>query len=84
MAGMVSCLTILLYVFDQAGYNQHHENTKSICQTTSYFDGFQSNIDDVVLASSSAAITFAMKENFQEVEKSTRVILTDLFIPRTF
>ncbi len=77
--GTVSCLTILLYVFNQTGYDVHHENASSIYRITSSFDGSQQNTDDKVTATSSPPIAFAMKEDFPEVEEATRVIQLDLF-----
>ncbi|PIB31434.1 ABC transporter permease [Maribacter sp. 4G9] len=77
--GTVCCLAIFLYVFDQTGYDQHHENAESIYRITSYFDGSQQNTDDIVSATSSPPIAFALKEDFPEVEEATRVILMDLF-----
>lgn len=77
--GTVSCLTILLYVFDQTGYDQHHDNAENIYRITSSFDGSQQNTDDVISASSSPPIAFALKEDFPEVEEATRIVLADLF-----
>lgn len=82
--GTISCLTILLYVFDQTGYDQHHENAASIYRITSSFDGSQQNTDDFVMATSSPPIAFALKEDFPEVEESTRVLLIDLFFTNLF
>ena len=77
--GTVCCLAILLYVFDQMGYDQHHKNAASIYRITTYFDGSQQNTEDIVSATSSPPIAFALKEDFPEVEEATRVILTDMF-----
>ncbi len=79
VVGTVSCLTILVYVVDQTGYDQHHQNAASIYRITSYFDGANQNTDDIISATSSPPIAFALKEDLPEVEEATRVVLADLF-----
>ena len=77
--GTVSCLTILLYVFDQTGYDQHHERTESIYRVHSKIDGASLGTEDVNTAGISPPIAFAMKEDFPEIDEVTRVVLVDLF-----
>ncbi len=75
--GTVSCLTILLYVFAQFGYDQQHENAESIyrVETIIQRDGKES----FDTGAASPPIAFAMKEDFPEVAEATRVVLTDVF-----
>ena len=75
--GTVSCLIILLYVFSQMGYDQHHDNADSIFRVETIIerDG-QDNFDS---AASSPPIAFAIKEDFPEVEEATRIVYTDVF-----
>ncbi|MEE9362030.1 MAG: FtsX-like permease family protein [Cellulophaga sp.] len=75
--GTVSCLAILLYVFAQLGYDEHHENAASIhrVETIIERDG-KENFDT---GAASPPIAFALKEDFPEIEEATRVVLTDVF-----
>ena len=75
--GTVSCLIILLYVFSQMGYDQHHDNADSIFRVETIIerDG-QDNFDS---AASSPPIAFAIKKDFPEVEEATRIVYTDVF-----
>ncbi len=77
--GTVSCLTILLYVFAQMGYDEHHENAESIYRIQTNIDGASSGTEDVRTAGSSPPIAFAAKDDFPEIEEATRVVLVDLF-----
>jgi len=75
--GTVSCLVILLYVFAQLGYDQHHNEASSIYRVETIIDrDGQESFDS---ATSSPPIAFALKEDFAEVEEATRVVLTDAF-----
>ena len=77
--GTVSCLVILLYVFDQMGYDQHHDSAESIYRVRTEIDGASLGTDDVNTAGASPPIAFAMKEDFPEIEEACRVVLVDLF-----
>ncbi len=77
--GTVSCLVILLYVFDQTGYDQHHDRAESIYRLRTEIDGASLGTDDINTAGSSPPIAFAMKEDFPEIEEACRVVLVDLF-----
>ncbi len=77
--GTVSCLTILLYVFAQMGYDQYHENSENICRIRTNIDGSSVGTNDLVMATSSPPIAFAMKEDFPEVAEACRIILVDQF-----
>ena len=73
--GTVSCLVILLYVFAQLGYDQHHTEASSIYRVETIIDrDGQESFDS---ATSSPPIAFALKEDFAEVEEATRVVLSD-------
>ncbi|WP_276169086.1 ABC transporter permease [Zobellia alginiliquefaciens] len=75
--GTVSCLTILLYVFAQLGYDQHHKEMDSIYRVETKIE--RSNSETYHSATSSPPIAFALKEDFAEIEEATRVVLTDVF-----
>ena len=77
--GTVSCLVILLYVFDQMGYDEHHDRAESIYRLRTEIDGASLGADDINTAGASPPIAFAMKEDFPEIEETTRVVLVDLF-----
>jgi len=75
--GTVSCLCILLYVFSQFGYDEHHSEAESIyrVETIIVRDG-QESFDT---GAASPPIAFALKEDFPEVQEAVRVVLTDVF-----
>ncbi|MGB5820212.1 MAG: ABC transporter permease [Saonia sp.] len=75
--GTVSCLTILLYVFDQTGYDQHHDNAESIYRVETVIE--RNGKEGFDTAAGSPPIAFAVKEDFPEVVEATRVVLTDVF-----
>lgn len=77
--GTVSCLTILLYVFAQLGYDQHHDNAESIYRVRTNIDGSGIGGEDMVLATASPPIAFAMKKDFPEVEEAARIVNLDEF-----
>lgn len=77
--GTVSCLVILLYVFDQTGYDQHHDNADSIYRVRMITDGSGASIETVDAATTGPPIAFALKEDFPEVEQVARIINIDLF-----
>ncbi|MEM7381181.1 MAG: ABC transporter permease, partial [Bacteroidota bacterium] len=77
--GTVSCLVILLYVFDQMGYDQHHVEAESIYRVKTFIDGGSLGSEDVNSANSSPPIAFALKEDFPEIEEACRVVLVDQF-----
>jgi putative ABC transport system permease protein len=77
--GTISCLTILLYVFDQTGYDQHHEESESIYRVRMITDGSGAGTETVNAATTGPPIAFALKEDFPEIEQVARVISIDLF-----
>ena len=70
--GTVCCLSILLYVFAQLGYDTHHDKADTIYRvrtlindpSTPQFNG----------ASAGPPIAMAMKEDFPEVIEATRLV----------
>lgn len=77
-AGTVSCLTILLYVFDQTGYDEHHPHAEDIYRVQTKISGI-AGTEDMNTAGSSPPIAFALKEDFPEIEEACRVVLVDMF-----
>lgn len=75
--GTVSCLAILLYVFAQLGYDEHHENAASIYRVETIIERDGKEAFDTGAAS--PPIALALKEDFPEVQEATRVVLTDVF-----
>ncbi len=77
--GTVSCLLILLYVFDQMGYDQHHDNAHSIYRVNTNIDGSGADTESSIIATTAPPTAFALKEDFPEIEQVTRVVSVDLF-----
>ncbi len=75
--GTVSCLTILLYVFAQMGYDEHHGNAESIYRIETIIE--RDGKESFDTGAASPPIAFAVKEDFPEVEEATRVVITDMF-----
>lgn len=75
--GTVSCLTILLYVLAQTGYDKHHDHAENIFRVETIIE--REGGERSELASASPPIAFAMKEDFPEVKEATRVVLIDVF-----
>jgi len=72
-AGTVCCLYIVLYVRDQYGYDQHHQDAGSLYRVRTViepkegFQGFNS-------ANTSPPIVMGMKMDFPEVAAATRIV----------
>lgn len=75
--GTVSCLTILLYVLAQTGYDEHHDHAENIFRVETIIE--RNGKESFDTAAASPPIAFAVKEDFPEVEEATRVVLTDVF-----
>lgn len=75
--GTVSCLAILLYVFAQLGYDEHHQDAASIFRVETIIE--RDGAESFDTAAASPPIAFALKEDFPEVQEATRVVLTDVF-----
>ena len=69
--GTACCLYILLYVKDEFGYDEHHAAADRIYRITSILGAK----DDLFpMATCSGPIPMAMKRDFPEVEKATRIV----------
>jgi putative ABC transport system permease protein len=71
-AGTVCCLSILVYVFAQLGYDDHHDDAETLYRVQTFIknpDGQTFNA-----ASSSPPIALAMKEDFPEVVEVARLV----------
>ena len=77
--GTVSCLTILLYVFDQTGYDRHHDHAESIYRVRTVISGAEPGGGDFVTAAAGPPIAFAMKDDFPEVYEACRIVAMDEF-----
>lgn len=77
--GTVSCLTILLYVFDQTGYDRHHDHAESIYRVRTINKNAETNGADFVTAAAGPPIAFAMKNDFPEIVEACRIVLMDEF-----
>ncbi len=75
--GTISCLSILLYIFSQLGYDEHHEDAASIYRVETIIE--RDGKESFDTAAASPPIAFALKEDFPEVQEATRVVLTDVF-----
>lgn len=75
--GTVSCLAILLYVFAQLGYDEHHRNADTIYRVETIIE--RDGKEAFNTAAASPPIAFALKEDFPEVQEATRVVLMDVF-----
>lgn len=71
-AGTLACLYILLYVYDQKGYDRHHRKAESIYRVTSLLKlpGDKTN----QMATCSPPLGPALKNDFAEVDQYTRVV----------
>ncbi|GAA0730162.1 ABC transporter permease [Aquimarina litoralis] len=70
--GTVCCLSILLYVFAQLGYDDHHKDAEALYRVRTIIDDPSSVQFNA--ASSGPPIGFAMKEDFPEVIEATRLV----------
>lgn len=68
--GLATCIVILLYVSHELSYDKHHQNSERIYRVTSHID-FAGNF--LELATTSAPMGPALKNNFPEVEAMTRL-----------
>lgn len=72
--GMVCCLSILVFVFAQVGYDTHHEDAESLYRINSAITQETENGINVNSATSSPPIAFAMKSDFPEVMEACRIV----------
>lgn len=71
--GTVCCLSILVYVFAQFGYDDHHNDSEKIYRIRTIVDNPNSSIQ-FNAASAGPPIAFAMKADFPEVVEATRLV----------
>ena len=72
-AGTVCCLYILLYVRDQYGYDQHHEDAGSLYRLRTVIEP-REGVPGFNSATSSPPIVMGMKMDFPEVAAATRIV----------
>jgi len=72
-AGTVCCLYILLYVKDQYGYDQHHQDAESLYRIRTVIEP-KEGVPAFNSACSSPPIAMGMKLDFPEVVAATRII----------
>ncbi|WP_027391916.1 ABC transporter permease [Aquimarina latercula] len=70
--GTVCCLSILIYVFAQLGYDDHHKDAEAIYRVRTIIEDPNAKLFNA--ASSGPPIGFAMKEDFPEVIEATRLV----------
>ena len=72
-AGTVCCLYILLYVKDQYGYDQHHDDAGALYRIRTVIEP-KEGVPGFNSAASSPPIAMGMKLDFPEVAAATRVV----------
>ena len=75
--GTVSCLCILIYIFDQTGYDSHHDDVQSIYRVRN--TNQRAGDADWISAASPPPIAFTMKSDYPEVIEACRVLNRDAF-----
>lgn len=70
--GIASCLLLVLYVVDEAGYDKHHQRSEDIYRVVTSFDGNLTGLSK--LASTSPPIALGLKNEIPEIESATRVL----------
>ncbi|HEY0741933.1 MAG TPA: ABC transporter permease [Chryseosolibacter sp.] len=68
--GFSSCILIVLFLFDQLGYDRHHSNLDRIYRLSTKFVS-AGTVDDIAICAS--PLPEALKESFPEVAESIRV-----------
>ncbi len=66
--GTTCCLTILIYIYAQLGYDKHHDNAEAIYRVNTKIGV------DFNSATNSAPVAFAIKEDFPEVTEACRLV----------
>lgn len=72
--GTVCCISILVYVFAQFGYDTHHDDAQSLYRVRSNIKSIGNTSINSTWAASGPPIVFAMKEDFPEVEDACRIV----------
>jgi putative ABC transport system permease protein len=68
-AGLATCLLIMLYIKDEASYDQHHINGDRV-----YRVAFMSGANKETWAAAPAPLAWALKNDLPEVEEVTRLL----------
>ena len=55
--GMVSCLAIIAYIFEQTGYDKHHEDSNSVYRIETTIDRSEKEIEKTARTSPPIAFT---------------------------
>jgi putative ABC transport system permease protein len=66
-AGLATCLLIMLYIFDENGYDKHHSGADRIFRVAA-------SVKSDKWAAQPGPLAAALKEDFPEVEESTRML----------
>lgn len=72
-AGTVCFLYVIMYGYDQLGYDSHHENADHLYRICTFIKGGNGN-NDFNSATASPPIAFGLKNDFPEVEQACRII----------
>jgi putative ABC transport system permease protein len=66
--GLATCLLIMLYIFDETGYDKHHKNAERIYRVASASGKGEE------WAANSAPMAWGLKTDFPEIEQVTRIL----------
>src|SRR6266487_1108887 len=69
--GLTCCLLISLYIFNELSYDKHHKNIHELYQLGTVF---VKDAKDERTANTPAPMAEAMKQEFPEIEKTTRLM----------
>ena len=72
--GTVCCLSILVYVIEQTGYDTHFQDASSIYRVRTLIDNSGNGKSDFNSATSSPPIAFTLKQDFPEVIEACRIV----------
>lgn len=72
--GTVCCLCILLYVFAQLGYDEHHQDAELIYRLRTDSRSTLNNSRDVHFATAGPPYAYALKNDFPEITEATRIV----------
>jgi len=72
--GTVCCLSILVFVLAQFGYDKQHTDSATLYRVRTNIKSVGNNSINSTWAAAGPPIAFAMKEDFPEVEEACRVV----------
>jgi putative ABC transport system permease protein len=70
--GLAVCLLILLYIFDETGYDKHHNDADQLYRINT---SFKSKVDQSKMASANPLVAHGLLMDFPEVEQSARLLV---------